>query len=165
MNYRFWALTGLLLICLSLPCMADEGQNNSSEKNLGGWEKGSPYNKLYNLNEVDAFKATVVGFKTESPMPGMSEAVVMLVRESDDDEIISVQVCPLWYAKPQRIGVRKGDLVKIRGAWAEIGGKEVVMAAKIKKSEHNEFKVRLTSDGTPFWTLSPEQLAKEAASQ
>jgi hypothetical protein len=35
------------------------------------------------------------------------------------------------------------------------------MASKIKKGDYFVLKVRLTKDGTPFWTMSPEQLAKE----
>jgi len=40
------------------------------------------------------------------------------------------------------------------------------MASKIKKSDSDtfEFKVRLTKNGLPFWTMTPEQLAKERAS-
>jgi hypothetical protein len=36
------------------------------------------------------------------------------------------------------------------------------MASKIKKDPDIEIiKVRLTKDGTPFWTMTPQQLAKE----
>jgi hypothetical protein len=38
------------------------------------------------------------------------------------------------------------------------------MASKIKMGDYFSLKVRLTKDGTPFWTMSPEQLAKERAS-
>jgi hypothetical protein len=34
------------------------------------------------------------------------------------------------------------------------------MASKVKKGDSYEFKVRLTKDGTPFWTMSPEELAR-----
>jgi hypothetical protein len=37
------------------------------------------------------------------------------------------------------------------------------MASKIKKGEDFEFKVRLTKDGSPFWTMSPEELERERA--
>lgn len=157
MNCRWIGLLWLALIIVPIHGLAGD----ASGQDMGGWEAESPYNQLYDLNEVDSCKVKVVGFKTEAPMPGMSPGVVLLVRESGDDEIIKVHVCPLWFAKPQRLGVRKGDRVKIRGAWAEIDGKEVLMAAKIKRSEHKEFKVRLTSNGKPFWTMSPEEIAKE----
>jgi hypothetical protein len=51
--------------------------------------------------------------------------------------------------------------VKVKGAWAQIGGKEVFMASKVKKSENVELKVRRTKDGMPYWVMTPEELAKE----
>ena len=53
--------------------------------------------------------------------------------------------------------------MKVKGTWVEIDGEDVIMAAKIKKGEYFQFKVRLTSDGTPFWTMDPEQLSRELA--
>jgi len=38
------------------------------------------------------------------------------------------------------------------------------MAAKIKR-KGKSFKVRLSSDGTPFWTLSPAALQKELSGE
>jgi hypothetical protein len=72
-----------------------------------------------------------------------------------------VHLCPVGYAKPAEIGIKPGDKVTIRGCWAEVGGKDVFMAAKVKKGDTFEFKTRLSKDGTPFWTMTPEQLAKE----
>jgi hypothetical protein len=62
--------------------------------------------------------------------------------------------------------VKKGDRVKIKGAWAEIDNKDVFMASKVKKSDSDvfEFKVRLTKNGKPFWTMTKEELALERAS-
>jgi len=76
-----------------------------------------------------------------------------------------VHLCPTWFAKPADIGVKPGDAVTLRGSWAEIDGKDVFLASKVKKGESQEFKVRLTKDGTPFWTMTPEQLAKERANK
>jgi hypothetical protein len=50
----------------------------------------------------------------------------------------------------------------VKGVWAEIDGKDVFIASKIKKDPNTEIiKVRLTKDGTPFWTMSQERLAME----
>jgi hypothetical protein len=35
------------------------------------------------------------------------------------------------------------------------------MASKVKKDEMFEFKVRLTKNGKPFWTMTAEELASE----
>ena len=132
-------------------------------KLMKGWEDDSPYNQHYNVKEYEKFRAWVVGFKEESPMPGMSPATIMIVKDGDD--LIDVHICPTWFAKPEDVGVKKGDRVKLKGVWAEIEGKDVFMASKIKKGDSDvfEFKVRLTKNGKPFWTMTKEELALERA--
>jgi hypothetical protein len=134
------------------------------EKQMKGWEEGSVYNQHYDAKEFEYFRAWVVGFKEEPPMPGMSPATIMIVKDGDD--LIDVQICPTWFAKPEEIGVKKGDRVKIKGVWAEIENKDVFMASKIKKGDSDvfEFKVRLTKNGKPFWTMTKEELAHERSS-
>jgi hypothetical protein len=134
------------------------------EKQMKGWEQDSPYNRLYDVKEYEKFRAWVVGFKEEPPMPGMSPATIMIVKDGDD--LIDVHICPTWFAKPEEVGVKKGDRVKMKGVWAEVDGKDVFMVSKIKKGESDvfEFKVRLTKNGKPFWTMTKEELALERAS-
>ncbi len=45
----------------------------------------------------------------------------------------------------------------------DIEDETVFVAAKIKKDSGYSYKVRLSSDGTPFWTMPPEQLEAELA--
>jgi hypothetical protein len=125
-------------------------------KDMGGWEKDSPYNQLYDPRELDSFKGFVKKIFTVVPMPGMSPATAILVEEAEDNVNI-VHLCPEWFAGPQDIGLRRGDRVNVKGVWAEIDGEFVFMAAKVKKGDYFEFKVRVTSDGTPFWTMSKEE--------
>ena len=129
-------------------------------KDMGGWELGSSYNGFYNVAELDSFKAKVVKITEAAPMAGMSPGVILQLKESEI-ESIDVHVCPVWYRNAESIGLKRGDQVKIRGVWAEINAKDVFMASKIKKGDYYVLKVRLTKDGTPFWTMSAEQLAKE----
>ena len=132
-------------------------------KDMGGWELGSTYNSYYNPSEMDRIKCTVTKVTTVVPLKGMAPAVAILVEESKGDTTL-VHICPEWYLGTKDIGLRKGDVLKIRGAWAEIDGKFIFMASKIKKGDYFELKVRLTSNGKPFWTMGPEELAKETAS-
>ena len=131
-------------------------------KDMGGWELNSAYNRYYQPAELDQLKGTVEKLTTRVPLEGMAPAVVLLVKESGGD-VTMVHVCPEWYLEPKQMGLKKGDKVKIRGAWAEIGGEFVFMASKIKKGDYFELKVRLTKDGKPFWTMGPEELARETA--
>jgi hypothetical protein len=145
-----------LLACFNIAAAAD-----SDEKK--GWGIDDPYNQLYNPKEFEKIKATVVKVTEVVPMPGMSPATALEVREGSNT--ILVHLCPTWFAKPNEIGVKPGDSVVLKGCWAEINGKDVFLASKMKRGNSPEFKVRLTKDGTPFWTLTPEQLAKERASK
>ena len=128
-----------------------------------GWERDSAYKKLDDLDEWDSFKGNVVGFKQITPLQGMSPGVALLVRDGDSDEVVTVHLGPSPFVNPNSISLKKGDKVKVKGVWAEIDGKEVFMASKVKKGDYYEYKVRLTKDGTPFWTMSPEELARERA--
>jgi len=146
-------LASLLLL---LSCSGGEPDGSSMQ----GWEKESRYNRLYLPKEMDRIKGMVVDIRTVVPMEGMSEGVAVELQESKTETVL-VHVCPVSFAGPGDIGIKRGEKVKIKGVWAEIDGKDVFMASKIKKGDHFEFKVRLTSDGTPFWTMTPQQLEKE----
>ena len=155
-HYRRIMKLALLIFAASLMlgtvCVAEE-------KRMKGWEIDSPYNSHYDVKEYEKFRAWVVGFKEESPMKGMSPATIMIVKDGED--LIDVHICPTWFAKPKDVGVKKGDRVKIKGAWAEIEDEDIFMMSKVKKGDFFEFKVRLTSNGKPFWTMSKEELAWE----
>ena len=130
---------------------------------MKGWEVGSEYNNHYDAREFETLRCWFVRAKEVVPMPGMSPATVIEVLEGA--ELIEVQLCPTWYRKPSEIPLKKDERIKIKGVWAEINGKDVFMASKIKKDPDFEIiKVRLTKDGTPFWTMTPEQRAWELLS-
>jgi hypothetical protein len=130
------------------------------QRDMQGWGIDDPYNKLYDIREYEKIRAWVVRIKEVVPMPGMSPATALDVREGSDE--FEVQICPTWYRKPSEIRLQKNARIKLKGVWAEINGKDVFMVSKIKKDPDIDIiKVRLTKDGTPFWTMTPEQLAKE----
>ena len=154
---RFMIVATLVLISVALGfshTLAEE------KKDMQGWEIGSPYNMLYDVREFEKIRAWVVRVKEVIPMPGMSPATALEVREGA--YVYEVHLCPTWYRKPSEIRLKKNERIKIKGSWAEINGKDIFMASKIKKDPNTEIiKVRLTKDGTPFWTMTSEQLAME----
>ncbi len=155
MTFRFCLVIGLFLVHSSIGFAAEK-------RDMGGWEKDGEYNRYYDVSDMDEFKGSVAKIKKVVPLRGMSPGVALEIRVSKSETVL-VHLCPVWFADLRSIGVKKGEKVKVRGAWAEIDGKEVFMASKIKKGEDFEFKVRLTKDGTPFWTMSPEELKQERA--
>ena len=150
-----------LILLMSLSLIGGIGSVQAEEqRDMHGWGIDDPYNKLYDVREFEKIRAYVVRVKEVVPMPGMSPATALDVREGA--YIYEIHLCPTWYRKPSEIRLKKNERVKIKGAWAEINGKDIFMASKIKKDPDIEIiKVRLTKDGTPFWTMTPQQLAKE----
>lgn len=146
-------LCGVLLVFPTLVNAADD---------ISGWEEDSEYNELYNPKERDSIKGDILKFITVTPIKGMAPGTAFILDEGGGDKVV-VHVCPESYASGRETGLRRGDWVKVKGVWADIGDESIFIAAKIRKDNEYAFKVRLTSDGTPFWTLSPERLAEEIA--
>jgi hypothetical protein len=146
-----------LLVCFVLLLSNALAQEKSD---LTGWEKDSAYSKFYNVSEFDDFKGVVEEVIDITPLPGMAPGVGLKVKDQDK-EMVEVHLGPKSFVKVDGLAVKKGDKVKIKGVWAAISGKDVFLASKVKKGEDIEIKMRRTKDGVPFWTLSPEELAKE----
>lgn len=157
---RFWKLLVIVAFLFwGLAGMPPAG-GAQDQAGISGWTKDSEYNRYYDVSEFDDFKGVVEEIVDITPMPGMAPGVGLVVRDQDGENV-DVQVGPKSFVKLDSIGLRKGDKVKVKGVWAEINGKEVFLASKIKKGEDVELKVRRTKDGTPYWTMTPEELAKE----
>lgn len=156
-------LSTISIIILAFAVLLQPRGIRAEPAGITGWEKDSTYNRHYNYKERDAIKGKVVKFKEIVPLPGMAPGTALIFDE--DGQEILVHVCPVAYADAAKTGIRKDVKTKIAGSWATMDGQDVFMAAKIKQGENFEFKVRLTKDGTPFWTMSPEELAKETGSQ
>jgi len=162
MQFLFKSIVlSILIVSVSLVVGLD-GVQADEQRDMQGWGIDDPYNKLYDMREFESIRAWVVAVKEVVPMPGMSPATALDVREGA--YTYEVHLCPTWYRKPSEIRLKKDDRIKIKGAWAEIKGKDIFIASKIKKDPDVEIiKVRLTKDGTPFWTMTAQQLAKEMA--
>jgi len=157
---RFVTGTAALLVCGVALAMSGAPARGAD---MGGWEIDSPYNRLYQASELDKIKGKVVKLIEVVPMPGMAPGLGFILKDRGGEKI-EVHVGPKWFLG-KSIGIRRGDKVKVKGAWAEIDGRDVFMAAKIKKGDYFVYKVRLTKNGKPFWTMDPEELARERAQQ
>ena len=147
-------ILGLILIIVT-------SAGAEEKRDMGGWGLNDPYNTLYDVKEFEKMRAWVKKVKTVVPMPGMSPGVALDVYEGSAD--FEVHLAPVWYLKPGEVGIKQGDRIKIKGAWAEINGEDVFIASKIKKGDYWELKVRLTKSGKPFWTMTPDELDRERA--
>jgi len=159
-NMPKYSLQLLILLSILLAFGMINGTLGATEEfDMQGWGLDDPYNQHYDVGKFEKFRAWVVGFKAEPPMPEMSPGTIMIVR--DAGRLIDVHICPAWFAKPEELGIKKGDRVKIKGCRAKVAGKDVFMASKVEKENYFEFKVRLTKNGKPFWAMTPEELISE----
>jgi len=126
-----------------------------------GWEIDSKYNQYYNYKERDSLKGKLVKFTKVTPLPGMEPATAFILDEGG--EKILIHLCPESFASAKETGLKKGVKTKVKGSWATIGDEDVFIAAKVKQGEDFEFKIRLTKDGTPFWTMTQEERRKEGS--
>mgnify|MGYP005844353591 CR=1 FL=1 len=148
-------LLAVVLVCApAAVCLSEE------RPDLKGWERDSPYNKHYDATEFDDFKGVVEEIVDITPMDGMAPGLGLKVRDQDGD-MVEVHLGPKSFVKPESIGLKKGDKVKVKGVWVALNNKDVFLASKVKKGENIELKVRRTKDGAPYWTFSPEELARE----
>jgi hypothetical protein len=153
-----FSLSLTLGICI---LVLDIGQTSHHRgEGIEGWEKDSVYNKLYDPAERENLRGVVLDFKTVTPFPGMSPGVAMLIRGSEN-QVVTVHLGPRSFIHLINIGIKKGDKVKVKGVWADIDDKAVFIAAKVRANGIRVLKVRRTSDGTPYWTMSHEELAME----
>jgi len=154
---RIFYMTALILLSFAVGVSYVPAEE---KPDMQGWGIDDPYNKLYDVREYEKIRAWVIRVKEVVPMPGMSPATALDVREGAYE--FEVQICPTWYRKPSEILLKKDARIKLKGSWAEVNGKDVFMASKIKKDPDTDIiKVRLTKDGTPFWTMTPERIAME----
>lgn len=158
MIYKSIRILGLMFMITSVIISLNKA-GAGDERDMHGWGVHDSYHNQYQVDKFEKFKAKVLRIKEVIPMPGMSPGVAMDVK--DNGKTIEVQICPIWFAKPDEIGIKKGDRVNIRGVRANINNKEIFMASKIKKEDYFELKVRFTKDGIPFWTMTPDAVFKK----
>ncbi len=152
-----WAVFAAVLFLL--PAAASAGPAD-----YPGWERGGDYDSRYKVSEYDSFKGAVKKVEVVTPMPGMAPGVAVVVTDEEGTDV-EVQLGPRGFVDEKATGFKAGDKVKVKGVWAEIGGKEVFLASKVKKGDLFQLKVRRTKDGMPFWAMTAGELEKEKAEE
>ncbi len=161
MNIQWKHLLFGLTLALAITVFGLVVAYSDGKEGLEGWEKTSAYNNLYDLAQKDRIKGVVVDVTKLIPLPGMAPGVGLLV-QSPQDGSVTVHLGPRSFINVNTIWNLKGAQVKVRGVWAEIKNEKVFIAYKLK-SDKLAIKLRRTRDGTPLWTISPQELAKERA--
>jgi hypothetical protein len=126
-----------------------------------GWEEGSTYNQLYDPESYEKIKGYLVDIVEVVPLPGMDPGLAVIMEHRDTGELIEIQMGPKEFVRFLPYSFQKGDFIKAKGAFAEVGSRKFFMASKLRNYEIYEIKVRRTSDGRPYWTMSKDELLGE----
>jgi hypothetical protein len=140
-----------LLLAVTVPAQAQE--------TFRGWERDSAYNKLYSTQNSDSLRGKIERLYELTPVPGMSKGVALSLRAGS--KLVTVHLGPRASLEYLFGALAPGDPVRITGAWAKIGGEAVLMAARLRREESLELKLRRTSDGAPYWVLTQPERLKE----
>jgi len=74
-----------LMVLIALSSIIGTSWAQAEEpRDMHGWGIDDPYNKLYDVREYEKIRAWVVRVKEVVPMPGMSPATALDVREGSD---------------------------------------------------------------------------------
>jgi len=103
----------------------------AEKSDMGGWEWGGPYNRLYVASERDKFKERSWRSRTSPLFPGCR-------REWPSSSGVRTAIRWKFILAPdgssiQEMGIRKGDKVTLKGCWAEVGNKEVFLTPRCRK--------------------------------
>jgi hypothetical protein len=150
----------LLLAVFTLGVLGNGVVAAGGNPEMAGWEKDSQYNRLYRVDKYTKIKGSLLEFIEVIPMPGMSPGLGMLIQLRNGEKA-TVHLGPKGFAHMLTQGFDKGDRIKVKGCWAELGGKKIFMASKIRNAEYFEMKFRRTRDGIPYWTLTQEEMIRE----
>ena len=156
---KYFTGVSLLLLMVVLPFGLHRTVNAyaAEERSSAGWEKGSEYNNHYRADKDTVIKGTMVQFIEITPMKSMSPGIAMILISRDNEKVM-VHLGPKWFVDLLIRGFKPGDRVKVKGAWAQIKGERFFMASKVRNAELFEVKFRKTKDGTPYWTMTPEEI-------
>ncbi|WP_051286270.1 hypothetical protein [Megalodesulfovibrio gigas] len=156
-----------LLLCLfttGVFLAATHATVHAADWRLKGWEQGSAYDALYIPADREKFTAVIEKVIDITPMPGMDEGVGLIAKRDDTGEKVTVHIGPKDFVTTRSdwAAVTPGAKAKIYGVYNDLADKEIFLLNKIVVGD-KMVKVRKTGDGRGWWTLTPEELAKEEA--
>lgn len=114
---------------------------------LTGWERGSAYDRCYDVNYEVVAPSTVLKVETFTPREGMAPGVRAFVVTGP--ESLWVHLGPALFLEAQDMKVAVGDHVVITGAHVSVNGERLLIASHVEK---DGLTMHLRDDmGRPVW--------------
>lgn len=102
----------------------------------------------YNPRTVETLSGEVMSIDTLMPMSRMAHGVHLQLKTAK--ETISVHLGPSWYIEHQKIQIKLGDTIQVKGSRVNHAGQPAIIAAEIKKGD-TVLTLRDNS-GLPMWS-------------
>ncbi len=133
------ALIGMLIL-MSAPYMFSQNAHD-------GWEEGSKFDNLFDINNIDTLQGEVVSVDSLVPMKGMSYGIKLIIKTSK--ETISAFIGPTWFTQCLHILIKPKDEVELTGSRVKFNGDSIIIASRIVS---NRIILQLRNDkGQPIW--------------
>jgi hypothetical protein len=141
---KLW-LVACSAFLLSVP--AASTAQGPQQRGAQGWGPAGAYGRLYDASKVEKLSGDVLEIRKITPMRGMSHGVAIVVKASGGD--VLVYLGPAWYVENQDTRIAKGNQVEVEGSRVTLGGKPVILAARVRKGDQV---LQLRDDaGVPAW--------------
>ena len=143
-------LTGLMIVMAFVltASLALAGPGKWGGRGSGGWGMGTPYQGMYNPANTETFSGEVIGMEQTVPMKGMNQGIALEVQT--EKETVIVHIGPTWYLERLDAKIVKGDKVEVKGVRSTLAGKQIVLAAEVKKGDKTL--VLRDAAGVPVWS-------------
>jgi hypothetical protein len=106
------------------------------------------YQQLYNPAAIETVGGEVVAVQRVAPMKGMAVGIQLQLRT--EKETIAVHLGPAWYIDHLENGIRKRDVIEVKGSRVTVGGQQAIIAAEVKRGD-SVLKLR-DENGIPAWS-------------
>jgi len=129
-----------MLFFMSSPLLFSQNEHD-------GWEDGSKFNNLFNIQTIDTLQGEVVSVDSLVPMKGMSYGVRLVFKTAKDT--ITAIIGPTWFTQCLHILIKPKDEIELSGSHVKFNGGTIMIASRIIS---NRIILQLRNDkGQPIW--------------
>lgn len=136
------------LLFIISTCFCAFALSQASDNDIDEWGPSSNYQKLFDIKTIKNVSGEILKIEPFSPNRLMCNGVHILIRTEDRE--LSVHLGPQWFVDEQKVVLRYGMPINVKGSIINLDGASVMIAIEVV-TEEGVMKLR-KSDGTPYWS-------------
>lgn len=142
----------ILMFAVLLMALVPEQLLAQGQQRNKGWDKNSPYCRLYDVANNMEIEGEIVEIKKFTPAKGASYGLELVVKTKAGNR--DVHLGPDWYMEDQEMQLAVGDRIEVEGSEVDFDGRKVLMAAEVERGDQ-EMELR-DDNGRPLWRQARE---------